>query len=65
VKDQDLSLLAEYASTIKYTSDIQMCDINKQRKEAKDTYKQRLYCAKQLQNQNRNIIVSSHVAKTT
>lgn len=55
-KDQDLSLLSEYAMTIKYSSDTQMCDINKNRAR----YKQRLYCAKQLMSQSKNIIVSTY-----
>jgi len=59
VKDQDLQLLSEYAQTIKYSSDTQICDINRNRKNNKEFFnKPKLYCAKQLLNQNKNIIVS-------
>lgn len=39
VKDQDLSLLSDYAMTIKYTSDTQICDTNKSRKASNELYR--------------------------
>jgi hypothetical protein len=62
LKDQDLNLLTEYAMSIpvKYSSDTQICDINKQRILNNEQYRQKFYCSKQLMNQNKNIIVSTN-----
>lgn len=54
-----MQLLSEYALTIKYSSDPQLCDINRNRKNNNEIYSRpKLYCAKQLLNQNKNIIFS-------
>ena len=60
-----MQLLSEYALTIKYTSDTQMCDINRTRKMNNELYKQNLYCAKQLAFQNKNIIASRNNSQTS
>lgn len=57
-KDKELDHLLEFAQTVKYSLDTQMCDINRNRKSNNQIFKPRLLCAKQLMSQNKNVIVS-------